>query len=193
MAPEEPEVQGLVALMELQSSRLRARVGPNGEPVRLLDQNRARWDRLLIGRGLAALERAECLTAEPGPYQLQAQIAACHARAAVPGETDWTRIADLYALLVVVTRSPIVRLNHAVAVGMAKGAAAGLALVDALMAEGELDAYHYAPSVRGDLLEKLGRTAEARGEFERAARLTKNARERDLLRVRAQACGPSAG
>jgi predicted RNA polymerase sigma factor len=193
MAPEEPEVHGLVALMELQSSRLRARVGPNGEPVRLLDQNRARWDRLLIGRGLAALDRAERLTNEPGSYQLQAEIAACHARAALPGETDWTRIADLYALLVVVTRSPIVRLNHAVAVGMAKGPAAGLALVDALMAEGELDTYHYAPSVRGDLLEKLGRTSEARVEFERAARLTKNVRERDLLSARAQACGPSVG
>ena len=192
MVPEEPEVHGLVALMELQSSRLRARVGPNGEAVRLLDQNRARWDRLLIGRGLAALERAERLASEAGPYQIQAAIAACHARATVPGDTDWTRIADLYARLVVVTRSPIVRLNHAVAVGMAKSPGAGLALVDALIAEGELDTYHYAPSVRGDLLEKLGRTAEARVEFERAARLTRNARERDLLNARAQACGPSS-
>jgi RNA polymerase sigma factor (sigma-70 family) len=190
MAADEPEVLGLVALMELQSSRLRARLGPDGEPVRLLDQNRARWDRLLIGRGLAALERAERLAAEPGPYQLQAEIAACHARASAPGETNWTRIADLYARLVAVTRSPIVRLNHAVAVGMAGGPAAGLSLVDALIAEGELDTYHYAPSVRGDLLEKLGRTAEARAEFERAALLTRNSRERDLLSARAQACGP---
>jgi predicted RNA polymerase sigma factor len=193
MTPDEPEVHGLVALMELQSSRLRARVGPNGEAVRLLDQNRARWDRLLIGRGLAALERAERLTAEPGLYHLQAAIASCHARATVPAETDWTRIAHLYAKLVAVTASPIVRLNHAVAVGMAAGPAAGLALVEALMAEGALDTYHYAPSVRGDLLEKLGRHSEARAEFERAARLTKNARERDLLRARAAACGPPAG
>jgi RNA polymerase sigma factor (sigma-70 family) len=193
MTPDEPEVHGLVALMELQSSRLRARVGPNGEAVRLLDQNRARWDRLLIGRGLAALERAERLTAEPGLYHLQAAIASCHARATVPAETDWTRIAHLYAKLVAVTASPIVRLNHAVAVGMAAGPAAGLALVEALMAEGALDTYQYAPSVRGDLLEKLGRHSEARAEFERAARLTKNARERDLLRARAAACGPPAG
>jgi predicted RNA polymerase sigma factor len=193
MTPDEPEVHGLVALMELQSSRLRARVGPNGEAVRLLDQNRARWDRLLIGRGLAALERAEGLTAEPGLYHLQAAIASCHARATVPAETDWTRIAHLYAKLVAVTGSPIVRLNQAVAVGMAAGPAAGLALVEALMAEGALDTYHYAPSVRGDLLEKLGRRSEARAEFERAARLTKNARERDLLEARAQACRPPTG
>ena len=190
MAADEPEVHGLVALMELQSSRLRARVGTGGEAVRLLDQNRARWDRLLIGRGLAALERAEQLTAEPGRYHLQAAIASCHARATGPAETDWTSISHLYAKLVTVTGSPIVRLNHAVAVGMAGDPAAGLALVDALMAEGALDTYHYAPSVRGDLLEKLGRHAEACAEFERAARLTKNARERDLLRARAEACGP---
>ena len=188
LAAGEAEVHGLVALMELQSSRLRARVGPNGEPVRLLDQNRARWDRLLINRGLTALRRADSLTEEPGPYQLQAAIAACHARATVAEETDWARIADLYATLVAITASPIVRLNHAVAVGMADGAEAGLALVDALLSEGALDTYHYAPSVRGDLLEKLGRTAEARAEFERAAALTKNARERALLHARAEAC-----
>ena len=193
MAPDEPEIHGLVSLMELQSSRLQARVGPGGEAVRLLDQNRARWNRLLIGRGLAALERADQLAAEPGPYHLQAAIASCHALATEPAETDWTHIARLYAKLVAVTGSPIVRLNHAVAVGMAAGPAPGLALVDALMAEGALDTYHYAPSVRGDLLEKLGRHAEARSEFERAARLTKNARERDLLRARATACVPPAG
>ena len=191
LAAGEPEVHGLVALMELQSSRLRARLGPHGEPVRLLDQNRARWDRLLIGRGLTALRRADRLTREPGSYHLQAAIAACHARATVPEETDWTRIADLYATLIAATGSPIVRLNHAVAVGMADGPAAGLALVDALLAEGSLDDYHYAPSVRGDLLEKLGRHAEAHAEFERAAALTKNARERELLRARAEACVPS--
>ena len=191
LAAGEPEVHGLVGLMELQSSRLRARLGPHGEPVRLLDQNRARWDRLLIGRGLTALRRADRLTREPGSYHLQAAIAACHARATVAEETDWTRIADLYAALIAATGSPIVRLNHAVAVGMADGPAAGLALVDALLAEGSLDDYHYAPSVRGDLLEKLGRHAEAHAEFARAAALTKNARERELLRARAQACVPS--
>jgi RNA polymerase sigma factor (sigma-70 family) len=191
LAAGEPEVHGLVGLMELQSSRLRARLGPHGEPVRLLDQNRARWDRLLIGRGLTALRRADRLTREPGSYHLQAAIAACHARATVAEETDWTRIADLYVTLIAATGSPIVRLNHAVAVGMADGPAAGLALVDALLAEGSLDDYHYAPSVRGDLLEKLGRHAEAHAEFERAAALTKNARERELLRARAQACVPS--
>ena len=188
LAPGEPEVHGLVALMELQSSRLRARVGPSGEAVRLLEQDRARWDQLLIGRGLAALRRAEALGGEPGPYQLQAAVAACHARAQRPGDTDWARVARLYARLIDRTGSPIVRLNHAVAVGMAEGPAAGLALVDALMTEGELASYHYAPSVRGDLLEKLGRAAEARAEFDRAAGLTRNARERDLLAARAQAC-----
>ncbi|HVG85420.1 MAG TPA: RNA polymerase sigma factor [Vicinamibacterales bacterium] len=191
LAAGEPEVHGLVGLMELQSSRLRARLGPHGEPVRLLDQNRARWDRLLIGRGLTALRRADRLTREPGSYHLQAAIAACHARATVAEETDWSRIADLYVTLIAATGSPIVRLNHAVAVGMADGPAAGLALVDALLAEGSMDDYHYAPSVRGDLLEKLGRHAEAHAEFERAAALTKNARERELLRARAQACVPS--
>lgn len=185
LAPGEPEVHGLVALMEIQSSRLRARAGPNGEPIRLLDQNRARWDRLLIGRGLAALGRADRLTTAPGSYHLQAAIAACHARAADPAATDWPRIADLYAALVAITGSPIVRLNHAVAVGMADGPAAGLALVDALLPEGSLDGYHYAPSVRGDLLERLGRLVEARAELERAAALTRNVRERDLLLARA--------
>jgi RNA polymerase sigma factor (sigma-70 family) len=188
LAPGEPEVHGLVALMELQSSRLRARVGPSGEAVRLLEQDRARWDQLLIGRGLAALRRAELLGGEPGPHQLQAAIAACHARARTPGDTDWVRVARLYARLIERTGSPIVRLNHAVAVGMAEGPAAGLALVDALMMEGELASYHYAPSVRGDLLEKLGRAAEARAEFDRAASQTRNARERDLLVARARAC-----
>ena len=187
LAPAEPEVHGLVALMELQASRLRARVGPGGEAVRLADQNRARWDRLLIGRGLAGLRRAEALGNLSGPYALQAAIAACHARATSVETTDWRAIAALYARLVDITGSPIVRLNHAVAVGMAEGPLAGLALVDALTAEGLLGSYHYTPSVRGDLLERLGRRAEARVEFERAAGLATNARERELLRARAQA------
>jgi RNA polymerase sigma factor (sigma-70 family) len=174
LAPAEPEVHGLVALMELQASRLRARVGPGGEAVRLADQNRARWDRLLIGRGLAGLRRAEVLGNLSGPYALQAAIAACHARAASVDTTEWPAIAALYARLVDMTGSPIVRLNHAVAVGMADGPLAGLALVDALTAEGLLESYHYTPSVRGDLLEKLGRRAA-------------NVRERELLRARAQA------
>jgi RNA polymerase sigma factor (sigma-70 family) len=189
LAPQDAEVHGLVALMELQSSRLRARVGPGGEPVLLLDQNRARWDQVLIGRGLLALERAEELAPQPGPYALQAAIAACHARARTPGETDWPRIASLYARLVALTRSPIVGLNHAVAVGMAEGPQAGLDLVDALVADPALASYHYAPSVRGDLLQKLGRLPEARTEFERAAALARNARERELLEARARACG----
>jgi RNA polymerase sigma factor (sigma-70 family) len=189
LAPGEAEVHGLVALMELQSSRLRARIGPHGEAVRLLDQDRARWDQLLITRGLTALRRAEALTSGTGgPYALQAAIAACHARARAAEETDWRRIVELYAALVDLTASPVVRLNHAVAVGMAEGSAHGLALVDALLAEGALKAYHYAPSVRGDLLEQLGRHAEARREFEHAAALTKNRRERDLLRRRARTC-----
>ena len=187
LAPAEPEVHGLVALMELQASRLRARVGPGGEAVRLADQNRARWDRLLIGRGLAGLRRAEALGHLSGPYALQAAIAACHARATSVETTDWRAIAALYARLVDITGSPIVRLNHAVAVGMADGPLAGLALVDALAAEGLLASYHYTPSVRGDLLERLGRRAEARVEFDRAAALATNARERELLRARAQA------
>jgi RNA polymerase sigma factor (sigma-70 family) len=189
LAPGEPEVHGLVALMELQASRLRTRVGPGGEPVRLLDQNRARWDQLLIGRGLAALARAERLGGEPGSYRLQAAIAACHARARRFEETDWRRISDLYRLLSDVTGSPVVRLNHAVAVGMAEGPHVALALVDGLVSEPALEHYHYLPSVRGDILEKLGRLPEARTEFERAAFLTKNARERELLESRARACG----
>ena len=188
LAPEEPEVHGLVALMELQASRLRARIGPNGEAVRLLDQDRARWDRLLIARGLAALRRAQARDGEQGPYALQAEIAACHARATTADATDWRRIAGLYARLSALTGSPVVRLNHAVAKGMADGPQAGLDLVDALASEAALESYHYLPSVRGDLLEKLGRRAEARVEFERAATLTKNARERDLLMARARTC-----
>ena len=185
LAPQEPEVHGLVALMEIQASRLRARIGPSGEPVLLLDQDRARWDQLLIRRGLAALERAERLGVAPGSYALQAAIAACHARARTGAETDWVRIAALYEALARLTPSPVVELNRAVAVAMAFGPAAGLELVDALTAEPLLAGYHLLPSVRGDLLAKLGRAAEARVEFERAASLTRNARERDLLLARA--------
>ena len=189
LAPREAEVHGLVALMELQSSRLRTRIGPNGDVVRLLDQDRSRWDQLLITRGLTALSKAEALAGEaPGSFTLEAAIAACHARARLPEDTDWHRIAILYAALANVAASPVIRLNHAVAVGMAEGPAKGLALVDALLAEGVLRSYHYAPSVRGDLLEKLGRYAEARAEFERAAALATNAREHDLLTARACAC-----
>jgi RNA polymerase sigma factor (sigma-70 family) len=190
LLPEEPEVHGLVALMELQASRAKARVGPSGEPVLLLDQNRARWDRLLIRRGLAALERAERLGGGSGPYALQASIAACHARAATPEQTDWRRIAELYAALVRVAPSPVVELNRAVAVSMAFGPQAGLDLVDALRSEPLLESYHLLPAVRGDLLEKLGRREGARAEFERAAALTKNAREREILLARAAACAP---
>ena len=181
LAPEEPEVHGLVALLEIQASRSRARVGPSGQPILLLDQNRGRWDQLLIHRGLAALERAEQLGGAQGPYALQAAIAACHARAGTGEETDWERIAALYAALLEVTPSPVVELNRAVAVGMAFGPAAGLELVDALRAEPSLKSYHLLPAVRGDLLDKLGRSEEARAEFERAASLTRNARERTLL------------
>ena len=193
LAPQEPEVHGLVALMEIQASRSRARVGPSGEPILLLVQNRAHWDHLLIGRGLAALYRAEKLRSERsgaarGWYVLQAEIAACHARAHTAEETDWPRIATLYADLAEIAPSPIVELNRAVAVSMAFGAAAGLELVDALTAEPSLEKYHLLPSVRGDLLRKLGRLDEARAEFERAATLTRNARERDLLIERARAC-----
>ncbi|MFD7657127.1 RNA polymerase sigma factor [Actinosynnema sp. NPDC059797] len=188
LAPREPEVHGLVALMEIQASRSRARVGPNGEPVLLLDQDRARWDQLLIRRGLAALERAESVPGPRGPYTLQAAIAACHARARVPEDTDWTRIAGLYETLALVTPSPVVALNHAVAIGMAFGPAVGLELVDELVEEPALRDYHLLPSVRGDLLVKLGRTAEAQVEFERAAGLTRNERERRLLLDRAAAC-----
>jgi len=192
LAPEEPEVHGLVALMEIQASRLKARVGPDGEPILLLDQDRARWDHLLIRRGLAALTRAEALAGasggRPGPYLLQAAIAACHARARRAEDTDWARIAALYEGLAHIAPSPVVELNRAVAVGMACGPAAGLALVDRLVGEPALKAYHLLPSVRGDLLEKLGRHAEARAEFERAAALTRNARERRLLLDRAARC-----
>jgi RNA polymerase sigma factor (sigma-70 family) len=181
LAPEEPEAHGLVALMEIQASRSRARVGPSGEPILLLDQNRSRWDQLLIRRGLAALQRAEQLGGAHGPYALQAAIAACHARARTGEETDWERIAVLYALLAQVAPSPVVELNRAVAVGMALGPAAGLELVDALRAEPSLKSYHLLPAVRGDLLDKLGRFDEARAEFERAASLTQNVRERTLL------------
>jgi RNA polymerase sigma factor (sigma-70 family) len=181
LAPEEPEVHGLVALMEIQASRLRARVGPAGEPVLLLDQNRARWDFLLIGRGLAALRRAEALGGAAGPYSLQAAIAACHARARTAEATDWRRIARLYATLARLMPSPIVELNRAVAVSMADGPAAGLEIVDEIAAHKPLAGYHLLPAVRGDLLAKLGRIDEARVELERAAALTRNDRERDLL------------
>lgn len=185
-APDEPEVHGLVALMELQASRLRARVGADGEPILLLDQNRARWDRLLIGRGLAALELAQRLAgAAPGPYLLQAALAACHARARTAEETDWKRIVALYTVLGQVTPSPIVELNRAVAVSMADGPAAGLALVEALAGEPALKRYHLLPGVRGDLLAKLGRHLEAAEAFESAVTLTQNARERALMQERA--------
>jgi RNA polymerase sigma factor (sigma-70 family) len=188
LMPNEPEVHGLVALMEIQASRSRARVGPSGEPVLLLDQDRARWDHVLVRRGLAALERAEALGGARGPYTLQGAIAACHARARTAAETDWSRIAALYASLAQLAPSPVVELNRAVAVAMASGPAAGLALVDALTTEPSLQAYHLLPSVRGDLLARLGRFEEARAEFERAASLTRNARERTLLLERAAAC-----
>jgi RNA polymerase sigma factor (sigma-70 family) len=187
LVPEEAEAHGLVALMEIQSSRSKARVGPGGEPILLLDQNRGRWDQLLIRRGLAALERAEKLGPRR-PYTLQAAIAACHARARTPEETDWLRIAGLYGVLAEMTPSPIVELNRAVAVGMAAGPQAGLSLVDTLVAEPSMQSYHLLPSVRGDLLSKLGRRDEARAEFERAASLTRNARERALLLERARVC-----
>jgi len=189
LTPKEPEVHGLVALMEIQASRSRARVSPSGEPILLLDQDRARWDYLLIGRGLAALERAESLGGGLGPYGLQAAIAACHARARTPEATNWVRIAALYAALAQLMPSPVVELNRAVAVGMALGPAAGLELVDELAADPALKAYHLLPSVRGDLLAKLGRAGEARAEFERAASLTRNERERTLLLARAAGCG----
>jgi len=188
LAATEPEIHGLVALMELQASRFGARTGPSGEPVLLLDQDRARWDQLLIRRGLKALERAEALSGVPGPYVLQASIAACHARARTSEETDWVRIAALYAVLVQLMPSPVVELNRAVALAMAFGAQAGLELVDTLRTEPLLASYHLLPSVRGDLLHKLGRFEEARAEFERAAALTRNARERKLLLDRAAAC-----
>jgi len=185
---KEPEVHGLVALMEIQASRLGARIGPSGEPVLLFDQDRGRWDQLLIRRGLAALERAEKLGGALGPYTLQAAIAACHARAHTPAETDWERIVALYDALAQIAPSPVVELNRGVAVAMAFGPAAGLEVVDTLTSEPSLGGYHLLPSVRGDLLSKLGRFDEARAEFERAASLTRNTRERDLLLSRAAAC-----
>jgi RNA polymerase sigma factor (sigma-70 family) len=189
LVPQESEVHGLVALMEIQASRSRARVSPSGDPVLLLDQDRGRWDRLLIRRGLAALDRAEKVGGALGPYGLQAAIAACHARAPTGEATDWARIAALYDELARVTPSPVVDLNRAVAIAMAFGPATGLELVDALTAEPSLKTYHLLPSVRGVLLEKLGRFDEARAEFERAASLTRNVRERTLLLGRAAACG----
>ncbi|MFI7464746.1 RNA polymerase sigma factor [Nonomuraea sp. NPDC049646] len=204
LMPAEPEVHGLVALMEIQASRAAARVGPSGEPVLLLEQDRTRWDRLLIGRGLAALARAEQLARDRadeqadeqaderggavGPYTLQAAIAACHARAFDPGDTDWVRIASLYESLARLARSPVVELNRAVALSMAYGPAVGLQLLDQIVDEPALKGYHLLPSVRGDLLFKLGRRGEARAEFERAASMTRNSRERALLRERAAAC-----
>jgi RNA polymerase sigma factor (sigma-70 family) len=192
LAPAEPEVHGLVALMEIQASRFKARSAPDGAPILLLDQNRALWDRLLIGRGLAALAQAEAIAAAHniplGPYALQAAIAACHARAATAEATDWQRIVALYERLAEVTPSPVVDLNRAVAVSMASGPAAGLKIVDSLADEPALKSYHLLPSVRGDFLKKLGRLDEARGEFERAAALTKNTRERALLLSRAEEC-----
>jgi RNA polymerase sigma factor (sigma-70 family) len=188
LAPEEAEVHGLVALMELQASRAGARVGPTGEPILLLDQDRSRWDQLLVGRGLAALARAESLAQPLGPYTLQAAIAACHARARRGADTDWKKIVALYDALAELTRSPVVELNRAVAVSMAFGPAAGLELVDAIADESTLRSYHLLPSVRGDLLMKLGRAHEAHSEFERAASLAQNTRERDLLLARAKAC-----
>jgi RNA polymerase sigma factor (sigma-70 family) len=187
LAPDEPEVHGLVALMEIQASRSKARVGPSGEPILLLEQNRGRWDQLLIRRGLAALDRAEKLGGEGGPYALQAAIAACHARARTADETNWERIARLYDVLAKLAESPVVELNRAVAVAMAFGPSAGLELVDALASEPSLENYHLLPSVRGDFLVKLGRFEEAHAEFERAALLTRNARERELLLERARA------
>jgi RNA polymerase sigma-70 factor (ECF subfamily) len=188
LVPKEPEVHGLVALMEIQASRSKARVGPSGEPILLLEQNRALWDQLLIRRGLAALERAGELGGVLGPYALQAAIAACHARALTAAETDWTRIAALYHALAQLVPSPVVELNRAVAISMAFGPAAGLELVDVLTTEPSLKDYHLLPSVRGDFLAKLGRFDEACAEFERAASLTRNARERELLLTRALVC-----
>jgi RNA polymerase sigma factor (sigma-70 family) len=188
LMPDEPEVHGLVALLEIQASRSKARIGPGGEPILLLEQNRAHWDRLLIRRGLAALDRAEQLGGAGGPYALQAAIAACHAHALAPEQTDWPRIAELYRQLGSLMPSPVVELNRAVAIGMAYGPAAALELVEALNTEPALKAYHLLPSVRADLLFKLDRLDEARAEFERAAAMTRNTRERDLLLERARAC-----
>jgi RNA polymerase sigma-70 factor, ECF subfamily len=188
LVPNNPEVHGLVALMELQASRLRARTSPSGEPVLLLDQDRSRWDRLLIGRGLAALGKAETIGGSLGPYALQAAIAACHARALRPEDTDWPRMVALYDALAELTPSPVIELNRAVAISMADGPAAGLEVVETLVDEPALRGYHLLPAVRGDLLVKLGRLEEARGEFERAAFMTQNTRERKLLLDRAAKC-----
>src|SRR5207247_5758094 len=193
LAPQEPEVHGLVALMEIQASRARSRVGAAGEPVLLLEQNRAKWDQLLLRRGVAALARGEGLGGALGPYALQAAIAACHARARSADETDWRRIAALYDALAQLTPSPVIELNRAVAVAMAFGPIAGLELIDTVASEPSLKAYHLLPSVRGDFLFKLGRFHEAQTEFERAASLTRNARERNLLLERARRCAPSHG
>ena len=189
LAPEEPEVHGLLALMELNQSRAAARTTASGEPVLLLEQDRGRWDQMAIGRGLAALERAEALRPQAGPYRLQAAITACHARARAAEDTDWQRIAALYAELAALVKSPVVELNRAVAVSMAEGPAAGLALADALLAEPALQRYHLLPSARAEFLEKLGRFDEARSEFERASLLTQNARQRERLLQRARSCG----
>ncbi|HXM64395.1 MAG TPA: RNA polymerase sigma factor [Terriglobales bacterium] len=188
LTPTEPEVHGLVALMEIQASRTHARITSTGEPVLLFDQNRTQWDQLLIHRGLTAIERAHKINTTRGPYLLQAEIAACHARALTPSETDWLRIVILYTELAQLTPSPVIELNRAIAVSMAHGAQAGLTLVDALASEPSLARYHLLPSVRADLLYKLGRHSEARTEFERAAALTRNTRERDLLLTRAASC-----
>jgi RNA polymerase sigma factor (sigma-70 family) len=193
LAPNEPEVHGLVALMEIQASRAAARVGPSGEPILLLDQNRARWDWLLVRRGLAALDRAQALGAAPGKYTLQAAIAACHGRARTAAQTDWARIAALYQELYDLEPSPVVELNRAVAVCMAEGPEAGLVIIDRLQKEPQLASYHLLPSVRGDFLHKLGRWAEAQAEFQRAASLTKNEREKALLNDRAAACARALG
>ncbi len=190
LMPKEPEALGLQALMEIQASRSAARTGPDGNPVLLLDQDRGRWDQLLIRRGLTALQRGTDLGGPPGPYLLQAAIAACHARAATAEDTDWSRIAELYGVLVQLVPSPVIELNRAVAVGMASGPEAGLVIVDELRAEPSLEGYHLLPSVRGDLLVKLGRYDEARAEFDLAASLTRNERERALLQARSTATRP---
>ena len=192
LAPREPEVHGLIALMEIQASRMAARVGSSGQPILLLEQDRGRWDQLLIRRGLKALERAEALGGSLGPYALQAAVAACHARARSAGETDWVRIVAIYDALAQLAPSPVVDLNRAVAVSMAFGPGAALEIVDDLNSDSRLSTYHLLPSVRGDLLEKLGRFEEARTEFTRAAALAQNARERALLLGRAASCGAAA-
>jgi predicted RNA polymerase sigma factor len=192
LAPREPEVLGLLSLMELNASRVAARTSPDGEPILLLNQDRSRWDQAAIARGLAALEQVRALGEEPGPYMLQASITACHARAKTAGETDFRAIAALYGELSAMSGSPVVELNRAVAVSMAEGPAAGLAIVDGLMSEPALANYHLLPSARADLLERLGRLKEAKLEFERAAELTQNVRQRERLLLRARACEPAS-